>query len=78
MSRPSKRFVLPYDPEYTAHRTDSRTIRTMRLHRTAQRAAGPSLVPADTDGEAAADGPLRRTEPRRVERRHTASLVLPR
>ena len=31
MSRPSRRFVLPYEPEYTAHRTDRRMERIMQL-----------------------------------------------
>ncbi len=50
MSRPSKRFVLPYEPEYTAHRTDQRAIRTTELHRAARQGAiGPTLVPADPE-----------------------------
>jgi hypothetical protein len=53
MSRPSRRFVLPYEPEYTAHRTDSRVGRAAQLHRFARRiVAGPALVPdCDVDSK---------------------------
>jgi hypothetical protein len=67
MSRPSKRFILPYEPEYTAHRTDSRVGRTMRLHRAAQRVTGPNLVP-DAGGGPTSDGGVRRLKGRLAER----------
>ncbi|HEY7229028.1 MAG TPA: hypothetical protein VH558_01520 [Pseudolabrys sp.] len=67
MSLPSKRFILPYEPQYTAHRTDSRVSRTMRLHRVAQRVTGPSLVP-DAGGDSTSDGGLRRLKGRLAER----------
>jgi len=58
MSRPSKRFVLPYEPEYTAHRTDPDMERVMQLHRLGrQRLMSPSLVPDAAAGEfAVGDG----------------------
>lgn len=59
MSQPSKRFVLPYEPEYTAHRTDSRIGRAGQLHRSVRRrVAGPALVPDGTDDAPALDGSL--------------------
>jgi len=59
MSRLSKRFVLPYEPEYTAHRTDPRTGRAMQLHRLArQPVMSPSLVPDSCAGEFAARSSL--------------------
>jgi hypothetical protein len=52
MSRPSKRFVLPYEPEYTTHRTDRHLERIMQLHRLGrQRLMSPSLVPHASAGE---------------------------
>ena len=67
MSRPSKRFVLPYEPEYTAHRTDRRISRAMQLHRPAQSVAGPSLVP-DAGGDPVSDEGLRRLKGCSAER----------
>ena len=32
VSRPSKRFVLPYEPEYMAYRRDDRVSRAAKLH----------------------------------------------
>jgi hypothetical protein len=32
MARASKRFVLPYEAEYTAHRTDGQVCRMIILH----------------------------------------------
>jgi len=50
MLRPSKRFVLPYEPEYTAHRADRRMIRAGELHRAAQqRTMAPAFVPVDPE-----------------------------
>jgi hypothetical protein len=73
MSRPSKRFVLPYEPEYTAHRTDRRVGRTMRLHRiAAQGVPGPSLVPAEMGHERAADSTLLRRKLHRCATRHAS------
>jgi hypothetical protein len=66
MSQPSKRFVLPYEPEYTAHRTDRRVGRTAQLHRSPRRVAGPALVPDDVDNEPALDGTARRKSNRAV------------
>lgn len=68
MPRPARRFVLPYEPEYTAHRTDSRISRAMQLHRTVQRVAGPNLVP-DADGDPISDGALPRLRGRPAEGR---------
>jgi hypothetical protein len=45
MSTRSKRFVLPYEPEYTAHRDDERACRVTQLHRKAREQAGPAIVP---------------------------------
>jgi hypothetical protein len=54
MSRPYKRFVLPYEPEYTAHRTNRRMERVMQLHKVVrQHIVSPSLVPS-AGGEASA------------------------
>jgi hypothetical protein len=56
MSRPSKRFVLPYEPEYTAHRS-SRVARSGQPHRSARRwVAGRALVPCGPDNEPGLDG----------------------
>jgi hypothetical protein len=42
----SKHFVLPYEPGYTAHRTDDYTRRVTELHLKARELMpGPSLVP---------------------------------
>ena len=42
----SKHFVLPYEPGYTAHRTDDRTRRVTELHLKARElVSGPSIVP---------------------------------
>jgi hypothetical protein len=52
MSRPSKRFVLPYESEYTAHRNDERASRMMWLRRKArEHVKGPAIMPdlADVD-----------------------------
>ena len=55
MSRHSKRFVLPYEPEYTAHRTDRRMERAMQLHKLARQSVmSPSLVPRCDAGDLAA------------------------
>lgn len=55
MSRPSKRFVLPYEPEYTAHRTDRRTERAMQLRQLGrQHVMSPGLVPRASEGRSAA------------------------
>ncbi len=52
MSRPSKRFVLPYESEYTVHRNDERASRMMRLRLKArEHVKGPAIMPelADMD-----------------------------
>jgi hypothetical protein len=68
MSRPFKRFVLPYEPEYTAHRTDSRVARAGQVHRSVRRSvAGPPLVPHDAGNEPAPDGPFPGNSIRAVE-----------
>jgi hypothetical protein len=68
MSPPSKRFVLPYEPEYTAHRTDCRVGRAVQLHSwTRRRMAGPALAPQDADNEPAFGGTLRRKAGQSVE-----------
>ena len=55
MSRPSKRFILPYEPEYTVHRTDRRAGRAMQLRRLVRRhVISPGLVPGAGAGESAA------------------------
>ena len=55
MSRPSQRFVLPYEPEYTAHRTDRRARRATQLHRLVRRnVVSPGLVPDVCAGQSAA------------------------
>jgi len=55
MSRPSKRFVLPYEPEYTAHRTDRHMERVMQLHKLSRlRDVSPSLVPCAAAADSAA------------------------
>ena len=42
----SKHFVLPYEPDYTAHRTDDHIRRVTELHLKARELVpGPSLVP---------------------------------
>jgi len=41
--RPRKRFVLPYEPEYTAHRRDDNVRRVTRLHLNLRES--PSIVP---------------------------------
>jgi hypothetical protein len=65
MSRPSKRFVLPYEPEYTAHRTDGRAAKQGSA---AQRAVAEfALVRRDSDGGLALDGALRRKASRAVK-----------
>ncbi len=71
MSQPSKRFVLPYEPEYTAHRTDSRIGRTAQLHRSARRVTGPALVPNDVDNEPVLDGTARRKSSQAVGLAHS-------
>lgn len=67
MSRPSRRFVLPYEPEYTAHRTDSRDGRAVQLRKFARgRVTGPVLVPDHgVDNEPALKG-LSPANPRRA------------
>jgi hypothetical protein len=48
----SKHFVLPYEPDYAAHRTDDQTRRVTKLHLKAREPVpGPSLMPelADVD-----------------------------
>ena len=76
MSRPSKRFVLPYEPEYTAHRTDTRIGRAGRLHRCARRlVAGPALVPDhDVDSKPALKGPSPGNPSRAVELERSVSF----
>lgn len=55
MSRPSKRFVLPYEPEYTVHRTDRRAGRALQLRRLVRRqVVSPGLVPGAGAGESVA------------------------
>lgn len=52
MSRPSKRVVLPYESEYTAHRNDERASRVMWLRLKArEHVKGPAIMPdlADMD-----------------------------
>jgi hypothetical protein len=45
-SREPKRFVLPYEPEYTAHRSDDRVCRTTHLHlHQREQVFGPPLAP---------------------------------
>ena len=57
MSRPSKRFVLPYEPEYTAHRTDRHLERIMQLHRLGrQYVMSPGLIPNPAAGGAGPGG----------------------
>jgi len=75
MSQPSKRFILPYEPEYTAHRTDRHLERIMQLHRLErQRMTSPSLVPHACAGEAGpGDGSTahgRALEPQRFPHRY--------
>lgn len=42
----SKHFVLPYEPDYTAHRTDDHARRVTELHMKAREpVAAPPLVP---------------------------------
>lgn len=42
----SRHFVLPYEPEYTAHRTDDQARRVTELHLKAREpVAGPPLAP---------------------------------
>jgi hypothetical protein len=76
MSRPSKRFVLPYEPEYTAHRTDGRVGRAGQLHRLARRlVAGPTLVPEHVvDGKVALKGPSPGNPSRAVELERSVSF----
>ncbi len=52
MSTHCKRFVLPYEPEYTAHRDDERACRVTQLHLKAREQAVPALMPelAEMDG----------------------------
>ena len=46
MSDRSKHFVLPYEPGYTAHRTDDQTRRVTELHLKAREPViGPPLAP---------------------------------
>lgn len=64
MSRPSKRFVLPYEPEFTAHRTDRRMERSMRLHKLArEHVISPGLVPHAAVAEPAAVSGSTRRQP---------------
>lgn len=61
MSGPSKRFILPYEPEYTGHRSDSRTHRAAQLHRSARRrGAAPALASRDSDNGNARDATPRK------------------
>lgn len=49
----SKHFVLPYEPDYTAHRTDAGVRRVVELHLKARGLVlGPPLAPelAELDG----------------------------
>lgn len=42
----SKHFVLPYEPDYTAHRTDEHARRVTELHLKAREpVTGPPLAP---------------------------------
>jgi hypothetical protein len=46
MPRPFKRFVLPYESEYTAHRDDERTSQVTRLRLKAREyVRGPAIMP---------------------------------
>lgn len=66
MSQPSRRFVLPYEPEYAAHRTDRRIERAMQLHRLARRhVMSPSLVPNASAADGGATRHDRTLEPQR-------------
>jgi hypothetical protein len=41
-----RRFVLPYEPEYTAHRNDARISRITELHRKLRdRVLSPPIAP---------------------------------
>lgn len=61
----SKHFVLPYEADYTAHRTDDHARRVTELHLKAREPLlGPSLVPelADLDqANKTSDKPWART-----------------
>lgn len=72
MLRPSKRFVLPYEPEYTAHRTDRHMELVMHLHRLGrQRDLGPKLIPtASAAVSAAGDGSTQALELQRSPHRN--------
>jgi hypothetical protein len=72
MSRPSKRFVLPYEPEYTAHRTDWRTKRAMQLHRLARRqhVMRPGLAPNAPAGKSVVGNGSTRQARARARQRH--------
>jgi len=53
MADRSKHFILPYEPDYTAHRSDDHTRRVTELHLKAREPMpGPSLVPEITELEA--------------------------
>jgi hypothetical protein len=44
--RTHKHFILPYEPEYIAHRSDERVSRVTRLHLNVRNlASGPSIAP---------------------------------
>lgn len=73
MSRPSKRFVLPYEPEYTAHGGDSPIGRARRPPRARQR-TGTVLTPGESQAGPAVDATLRRNKGRAVERERSENL----
>jgi hypothetical protein len=45
VSRPSKRFVLPYEPEYPAHRRDDRVSRITKLLWLCDEDLSPPITP---------------------------------
>jgi hypothetical protein len=52
MPNRSKRFVLPYEPEYTAHRNDEQISRVTKLHLKAREyVQGPAIAPELADME---------------------------
>ena len=52
MPNRSKRFVLPYEPEYAAHRNDEQISRVTKLHLKAREyVRGPAIAPELADME---------------------------
>lgn len=46
MQNRSRRFVLPYEPDYTAHRNDKRARRVTKLHRKVRKQVlAPAIAP---------------------------------